>query len=72
MSVRLHPHAVERMAERGASEAEMAAAVEHGERFAARFSRTGFRRNFAGPFRWRGRTFGAKQIEAIAVEDGPD
>ena len=33
MAVRVHPHARERMAERGASEEEVRATVEHGESF---------------------------------------
>ena len=38
--VRVHPHALERMAERGATEAEVIATVQAGERFPARFGRT--------------------------------
>lgn len=36
MTVRLHPHAVERLSERGATEAEMAATVQGGESFPAK------------------------------------
>ena len=68
MSVRLHPHAVARMAERGATEAEVIATVEHGERFEAKFGRSGFRRNFSFDGERRGRTFATKQVEAYAVE----
>jgi len=46
MAVRFHPHALERMIERGATEDEVKAAIELGEQFPARFGRTGFRRNF--------------------------
>ncbi|MCK8601974.1 DUF4258 domain-containing protein [Desulfoferrobacter suflitae] len=46
MAVRLHPHARERIKERGATEDEVTATLEYGERFPARFGRTGFRRNF--------------------------
>ena len=69
MSVRLHPHARARAAERGATEAEIIATVEGGERFAAKFGRTGFRRNFAYNNQWQGRWFASKQIEAVAVDD---
>jgi len=69
MSVRLHPHAVARMAERGATEAEVIATVEQGERFPARFGRTGFRRNFPFGGMWRGRTYVTKQVEAYAVDE---
>ena len=44
-NVRIHPHAAERMTERGATEAEVIATVCDGERFPAKFGRTGFRRS---------------------------
>ncbi len=70
MNVRLHPHAAARLIERGATEAEVVNAVETGEKFSAKFGRTGFRRNFAYNGQWRGRHYATKQVEAIAVEDG--
>ena len=69
MSIRLHPHAVDRLAERGATEAEVVAAVEDGESFPAKFGRTGFRRNFPFNQEWRGRRFTTKQIEAYAAQE---
>ena len=69
MTVRLHSHALERLAERGATEAEVVAAVEGGEHFAAKFGRTGFRRNFRFDGVWRGHRYATKQIEAYAVEE---
>lgn len=70
MRIRLHPHAKGRMVERGATEAEVTATVEGGERFAAKFGRTGFRRNFAFQGLWRQRQYANKQVEAFAVEEG--
>jgi hypothetical protein len=59
------------MPERGASEEEVAATVDEGERFAAKFGRQGFRRNFASDGLWRGRRYHMKQIEVYATwEDG--
>jgi hypothetical protein len=72
MSVRLHPHAVDRLPERGATEAELVATVEQGERFPAKFGRTGFRRNFPFHQEWRGRRFATKQVEAYAVREGTE
>ena len=72
MTVRLHPHAAARMAERGATAEEIEATVAAGERFPARFGRTGFRRNFAFGGDWRGRRYRTKQIEAFAVEEAGD
>lgn len=72
MAVRFHPHARERMIERGASEDEVEAAVEEGEEFPAKFRRTGFRRNFPFDNKWRGRYYRTKQVEAYAVREDDD
>lgn len=72
MVVRFHPHARERMAERGATEDEVEATVEEGEEFPARFGRTGFRRNFPFDSEWHGRYYRTKQVEAYAVREGDD
>ena len=69
MKVRLHSHAKERGAERGATEAEITVTVREGERFPAKYGRTGFRRNFPFEAEWRGRSYRTKQIEAYAVEE---
>lgn len=68
MIVRLHPHARERLAERGATEGEVMATVEQGERLppssAAPASEETFRLKGCG-----GRRYATKQVEAYAVED---
>jgi len=69
LEVRLHPHAVARLIERGASETEVVETIRSGERVPARLGRTGFRRNFAFDGTWRGRSYRTKQIEAYAVEE---
>ena len=58
------------MEERGASETEVEAAVRTGERIAARFGRTGFRRNFPFDGEWRGKRYATKQVEAYAISEG--
>ncbi len=69
--MQLHPHARARMQERGATEEEVSAAIEGGEQFPAKFGRRGFRRNFSFGGTWGGKSYGAKQVEAIAIlEDG--
>jgi hypothetical protein len=65
----LHPHAVDRLVERGATEDEVIATVQGGEQFEAKYGRTGFRRNFTYGKLWRGRRYETKQIEAYAVEE---
>ena len=72
MSVRLHPHALERLMERGAEEREVVETVEQGEQFPAKYGRTGFRRNFSFDGEWRGRKYLTKQIEAYAVKEDAD
>jgi len=47
MTIKIHPHARERMRKRRASEGEVMKTVETGKRFPAKFGRSGFRRNFA-------------------------
>ena len=69
MSVRLHPHARQRLSERGTTETEVVGTVEQGERFPAKFGRTGFRRNFPFAGRWRGKPYRTKQLEVIAVAE---
>jgi Domain of unknown function (DUF4258) len=70
--VRLHPHAQERMEERGATEEEVRATVEQGESFPAKFGRAGFRRNFRFDQHRHGRQYHTKQVEAYAVQEGAD
>jgi len=66
MAIRIHPHAHDRMMERGTNEAEVISTVEQGERFPAKFGRTGFRRNFQHDGIWRGKYYANKQIEVYA------
>jgi len=72
MAIRFHPHAQERMKERGANEDEIRDKVKQGERLPARFNRTGFRRNFLFDNEWRGKYYRTKQVEAYAVPEGTD
>ena len=72
MTIKLHPHAQARISERGATEEEVIATVKCGERFAVKFGRSGFRRNFPYNDLWRGKHYANKQIEAIAVQESED
>jgi hypothetical protein len=72
MAIHFHPHAQKRMAERGATENEVRATVERGERFPAKFGRTGFRRNFPYGSEWRDRYYRTKQVEVYAVQEDGD
>ncbi len=70
--VRLHPHAQQRALERGATKAEITATVRTGETLPAKHGRTGFRRNFAGPWAWRQADFDSKQVLVYAVAQDDD
>ena len=68
-SVEMHPHAIARLAERGVTRAEVERAVNEGERFPAKFGRTGFRKDFPFNDYWRGTHYSQKQVEVLAVEE---
>jgi Domain of unknown function (DUF4258) len=70
--VHFHPHALERLSERGATEKEVRATILEGETFSAKYGRTGFRRNFRFDSVWRERHYAMKQVEAFAVREGED
>ena len=72
MKVNLHPHARARIQERGATEQEVIATIEHGEQFPVKYGRTGFRRNFPQIGQWGRKSYSNKQIEVIAVRDDED
>jgi len=69
VTIKIHPHARERMQERGVSEDEVLITVQTGERFPAKFGRIGFRRNFPFGGLWRGKKYNTKQVEVFAVEE---
>jgi len=72
MAVIFHHHALERMQERGATQEEVIATIEHGEQYPAKMGRMGFRRNFTFNNVWRGEQYETKQIEAYAVAENND
>jgi hypothetical protein len=69
VEIRLHPHAVARSIERGATIDEVRATVTEGERFQAKHGRQGFRRNFSFDGEWNGRRYTTKQLEVYAVDE---
>ena len=68
MKVLLHPHALERLSERGAAESEVTAVVESGERFPAKFGRTGFVETLFTAATGGGDSI-QRQVEAYAIEE---
>jgi hypothetical protein len=72
LAVKFHPHALERMIERGATEDEIRTAVREGEKYPAKFGRIGFRKDIAFGGIWNQRFFRAKRLEVYAVQEGKD
>lgn len=62
-------HALEQMAERGATADEVEEAIRLGEEVPAKRGRRGFRRNFQYEQIWGGRTYAIKQVLAIVAEE---
>ena len=67
MVINFHPHALDRIEERGATLDEVRKTIEKGESFPSKFERIGFRRNFVFDSHFRGKYYQTKQIEAYAV-----
>ena len=72
MKIKIHPHAKERMQNRGTSENEVIKTVEQGEEFPAKFGRIGFRCNFVFEGMWRGKKYKTKQVEVYAIKEAQD
>jgi hypothetical protein len=68
MQVELHPHASERLGERGATPAEVIDTVLHGEHFLCKIPSYGLSQVFVYNGIWRDQTYSRKEVEAIAVE----
>jgi hypothetical protein len=72
MKIQIHPHAAQRIRERGATVRQVRETVANGKRSAAKFGRTKFRQVFAFGRRWNGKHYVKQQIEAFAatIPDG--
>jgi len=72
MAVIFHPHALERMAERGATEDEVLKTIEMGQVFMARFGRRLYSFSFPYQDYWRSQFYKEKHIDAYVVDDEED
>ena len=66
-NVIIHPHALQRLTERGATKSEVIITVKTGEQFIAKYGRVGFRLNFIFNNLWSNKYYVTKQIEVYAV-----
>jgi hypothetical protein len=72
MKVDIHPHAIARMNERGATRNEVEYTVGNGKRRPAKYGRTRFAHTFPYNREWYGKRYGRKLVEAYAVDRGTD
>ena len=69
MKIKFHPHALERIAQRGTTKEQVTDTVQGGERFEAKFGRTGFRRNFIFDKYRREKYYKNIQVEVYAISE---
>lgn len=62
-------HALDQMVDRGASKAEVEAAVRQGEEIPAKKGRRAFRKNFPFNSQWKGRYYEFKQVMPVVAEE---
>jgi len=67
-SIRLTTHALEQLVERGATEDEVKAAIEHGVREPAKRGRLMYRLNFQYNAEWQGKFYAIKQVAPVVAE----
>jgi hypothetical protein len=67
--VRFSRHALEQMAERGATQDEVLEAIRSGEQVPAKRSRQGYRKNFQYERLWGGRYYSIKQVLALVADE---
>ena len=70
MAVRIHPHARQRLSERGATAAEVTSTVRGGVGKPAKFGRTEFVRRFPYDRAWLGQAYATKEVHAFAAPEG--
>jgi hypothetical protein len=69
MAVIYHPHALERMAERGATEDEVLKTLETGKISIAKFGRRMYSMSFPFGNYWRSQFYKGKHIDAYVADD---
>ena len=69
MDIQIHPHALERMAERGATQADVWETVATGTAADAKFGRRSFTQQFPFGGRWNGVVYATKEVEVIAKQE---
>jgi hypothetical protein len=70
MDIQISQHARDQMDERGATEEEVAAAIEQGESESARRGRTMYKKSFPFDADWRGKRYRLKQVAPVVAGEG--
>jgi hypothetical protein len=68
MKIAIHPHAAQRMRERGATAAQVRQTVSSGHPTPAKFGRIRFHHVFPFDRMWNGKRYARRQIDALAVK----
>jgi len=68
MIVRIHPHARQRLRERGANTAQVRQTIENGRVIPAKFGRTQFSHVFAFNATWNGKHYSSKLLDVFAAK----
>jgi len=67
MTINIHPHAAQRMRERGATAARVRETVMKGNQSPAKFGRTQFSLTFPYGKPWNGKKYARQKIEVLAA-----
>ncbi len=62
-------HALDQLRDRGATQAEVEAAIREGEEVPAKKGRRAFRKNFPFASHWKGKYYEMKQVMPIAADE---
>ena len=68
-SIVFSPHALQKMVDRGTTEAEVEVTIHEGNQEPARKGRVMFRKNFTFNSQWRGKHFAVKQVSPVVAEE---
>lgn len=65
-------HALDQLADRGASEEEVERSIREGEEVPAKKGRRAFRKNFPFNAEWKGKHYEIKQVMPVVVEEAKE
>lgn len=71
-TIRFSAHALDQLADRGATKEQVEESIRSGESLPAKKGRLAFRKNFTYTSEWKGRFYATKQVMPIVVQEGAD